>query len=175
MPGRIVMLRAVNVGGATLPMADLREIAEDLGATQVRTYIASGNLLCRPPGDPADFDRALEAAVQVRFGFHRECISRTVEELQSALEAHPFEVVEPRLSHLYFLLAEPTEAAVDALAAQDWGGDEVAVIGRDLHIRYATGVAGSRLTAPRIAKALGVQGTGRNIATVRKLIELARP
>lgn len=173
MPSRVVLIRAVNVGGATLPMADLRDIAEDLGATQVRTYIASGNLLCRPPGDPAAFDRGLERAIQVRFGFHRECISRAVEELRTALEAHPFDVVEPRLSHIYFLLAEPTRAAADALATQDWGGDQVEVIGRDLHIRYAGGVAGSRLTAPRIAKALGVQGTGRNVATVQKLIDLA--
>ena len=53
MSGRIHLLRAVNVGGAKLPMAELREVAASLGATDVRTYIASGNLICDPPGDPA--------------------------------------------------------------------------------------------------------------------------
>ena len=58
---RVHLLRAVNVGGAKLPMAELREVAAGLGATDVSTYIASGNLICTPPGDPADFDRQLEA------------------------------------------------------------------------------------------------------------------
>ncbi len=47
---RVHLLRAVNVGGATLPMAELRELAADLGASDVRTHIASGNLLCTPTG-----------------------------------------------------------------------------------------------------------------------------
>ncbi len=169
---RVHLLRAVNVGGATLPMAELRDLAADLGATEVRTYIASGNLLCEPPGDPAEFDRALEAAVETRFGFFREVVSRSVDELQQALADHPFDVVKPKLSHVYFLLEKPTAAAVTAFEADDWG-DDVTVVGRDLHIRYADGVAGSRLTPARIKKALGHHGTGRNVQTIAKLVELA--
>ena len=62
---RIVLLRAVNVGGAKLPMADLRAIAGDLGATAVETYIASGNLVCTLPARTRfdAFDRALESAI----------------------------------------------------------------------------------------------------------------
>lgn len=170
---RIHLLRAVNVGGAKLPMAELRDLASGLGATEVSTYIASGNLLCTPPGDPAGFDRALEQAVQERFGFFREVVSRDVDELRRALQAHPFEVVEPKFSHVYFLLAEPAPDAIEAFEGTDWGGDEVRVVGRDLHIRYSDGVAGTKLTAARIAKLLGHHGTGRNLLTVAKLVELA--
>ncbi|KQP26995.1 DUF1697 domain-containing protein [Aeromicrobium sp. Leaf272] len=170
---RIHLLRAVNVGGAKLPMAELRDLASGLGAADVSTYIASGNLLCTPPGDPATFDRALEQAVQERFGFFREVVSRDVDELRAALQAHPFEVVEAKFSHVYFLLAEPAPDAVQAFESTDWGGDEVRVIGRDLHIRYSDGVAGTRLTPARIAKLLGHHGTGRNLLTVAKLVELA--
>ena len=170
---RVHLLRAVNVGGATLPMADLRALATGLGATDVTTYIASGNLLCTPPGDPADFDRALERAVEERFGFFREVVSRDVDELRAALDAHPFEVVDARFSHVYFLLDVPDPAAVQAFEAADWGRDEVHVLGRDLHIRYADGVAGTRLTPARIAKALGHHGTGRNLSTVARLVDLA--
>jgi hypothetical protein len=87
MTTRIVLLRAVNVGPAQLPMADLRAIATDLGATDVRTYIASGNLVADVPGDPAAFDRALEQAVEQRFGFFRDVISRTPEQVRAALDA----------------------------------------------------------------------------------------
>jgi uncharacterized protein (DUF1697 family) len=175
---RVLLIRAVNVGGATLPMAELRELATDLGATDVATYIASGNLLCRPPGGSAEFDRALEQAIEARYGFSREVISRTPQELRAALTAHPFDIVETRYSYLYFLTGKPAAGVARAfearVAAGDYGHDEARVIGSDLHVRYRDGAGKSRLDAKAIARALGVQGTGRNLDTVRKLIDLAR-
>jgi len=38
-------------GTAKLPMAELRALATELGATELQTYIASGNLIATPPGD----------------------------------------------------------------------------------------------------------------------------
>jgi len=166
-----VLLRAVNVGGATLPMAQLRAIAEELGATDVSTYIASGNLICAPPGDPAAFERALEAEIQARFGFFREAISRTPVQLQAALDAYPFDQAEPKWCHLYCLTAAPTPQASAALQAK--AAEDIAVIGRDLHIHYRHGVGESTLTAPLIHRTLGVVGTGRNLATVKALITRA--
>jgi uncharacterized protein (DUF1697 family) len=170
---RVVFIRAVNVGGAKLPMAELRELAAGLGATDVSTYIASGNLLCSPPGKAADFDRALESAIKDKYGYFREVISRTPAQLQAALDKHPFEIVEDRFSYVYFLTAKPTAKAVKDFHAKNFKGDEVQVIGDDLHIRYRDGAGRSDLDAKAIAKALGVQGTGRNLNSVRKLIALA--
>ncbi|RLV57158.1 DUF1697 domain-containing protein [Aeromicrobium phragmitis] len=173
MAERIVLLRAVNVGGAKLPMQRLREIAADLGARDVSTHIASGNLLCTPPGDPAEFDRALEARIEAEFGFFREAISRTPAELRQALDAYPFEVVEPKLAHIYFLASTPAPDAVADVASRDLGPDLAQVIGRDLHVRFADGAAASKLTAPFVARVLGVPGTARNLRTVAALVEKA--
>ncbi|MGH7241504.1 MAG: DUF1697 domain-containing protein, partial [Candidatus Saccharimonadales bacterium] len=42
----IVLFRGINVGGKNkLPMADLKQCLEQLGYTNVSTYIASGNAL----------------------------------------------------------------------------------------------------------------------------------
>lgn len=172
MARRVVLLRAVNVGGAKLPMADLREVAEQLGATDVSTFIASGNLLC-DVDDPDAFDRALERAIEERFGFFREAISRSPDELREALAAHPFEISdEKKWHHVYFLLRPPAPEQVDALLAKGLP-DQLSVIGRDLHIRYADGVANTKLTPALILKTLGSHGTGRNLNTVEKLIALA--
>ena len=168
---RVWLLRAVNVGGARLPMAELREIAESLGATGVSTYIASGNLFADPPGDPDEFARALEAAIERRFGFFREVIPRTPTELRAALDAYPFDRSQPTYSHVYFLSGEPSADAAQALSERQ--REEVAVIGSDLHIRYGDGVAGAQLTTRMIHRTLGVVGTGRNIDTVAKLAALA--
>jgi uncharacterized protein (DUF1697 family) len=42
----IALLRAVNVGGTgKLPMSELKAMCEELGFGDVRTYIASGNVV----------------------------------------------------------------------------------------------------------------------------------
>ncbi|MBD0860633.1 DUF1697 domain-containing protein [Gordonia sp. zg691] len=173
MTRRIVLIRAVNVGGATLPMAQLRELAADLGAADISTFIASGNLICTPPGDAARFDRALETSIEKRFGYFREVISRTPDQVRAALEAHPFEIVDDKYSYVYFLAGTPDADKAAAFEQKDFGDDALRVIGEDLHIRYADGAGRSKLTAPAIARGLGVQGTGRNLRTVRTLLDLA--
>lgn len=173
MSTRIVLLRAVNVGGAQLPMADLRAIAAELGATDVSTYIASGNLIADVPGDPEAFDRALEKAVEERFGFFREVISRSPAEVVAALEAHPFEVVEPKFSYVTFLAGEPSAEAIAKAGTYETHDDRWQVIGTEMHIRYANGAGRPEMKSDAIGRALGVPGTARNLNTVRKLIELA--
>ncbi|GAA3705118.1 DUF1697 domain-containing protein [Gordonia hankookensis] len=173
MPRRVVLIRAINVGGAKLPMADLRAMAAELGATKVSTYIASGNLLCDPPGAVDEFDRALEAAITERFGYAREVISRSRDDLAAALADHPFAVVDPKYSYVYCLTGTPDAAKIAEFEKRPFGDDEFTVIGDNLHIRFDGGAGGSKLTAPVIAKGLGVQGTGRNLKTVRTLIDLA--
>lgn len=173
MSRRLLFLRAVNVGGAQLPMAELRRIAEELGASEVSTYIASGNLLCIPPsGDPAVFDRAIEKAVEKQFGFFREVISRSRDEVAAALDAHPFEVVEPKFSYVSFLSGVPSKAGLEAAADVPTHDDEWQVIGSDLHIRYAAGAGRAYLDDKKLYRKFGVVGTSRNLNTVRKLLDL---
>lgn len=170
---RIILLRAVNVGGANLPMAELREIMGGLGARNVRTYIASGNAVCELDGDPDAFDRALERALETKYGFFRESISRTPAELATALAAHPFEVVEARFSYVTFLTAAPTAAAIEKARSYQTGRDVWEVVGRELHIRYHSGAGRPEMRADAIGRALGVPGTARNLNTVRALVDLA--
>ncbi len=171
---RIVLIRAVNVGGtARLPMADLREMAESLGATDVSTYIASGNLICTPSADPVGFDLALQTAIEERFGFVRDVISRSRREVLDALAAHPFEVVSPKSSYVSFLTRAPSSEAVAAASAIPTMDDRWEVIGRDQHIRYAVSAGQPQMNTVSISRALGVAGTARNLLTVQKLIELS--
>ncbi len=173
MAKRIILLRAVNVGPAQLPMAQLRGIAEDLGATNVSTYIASGNLIADVPGEAAEFDRALEKAIEQEFGFFRESISRTPAQVRQALEAHPFTVDEPKYSYVTFLLEAPTAEAIAKAETYETGADQWSIIGNEMHIKYANGAGRPEMKADSIGRALKVPGTARNLNTVKKLIELA--
>jgi len=107
----VFLFRAVNVGGtAKLLMADLRALATELGASEVQTYIASGNLIATPPGDPNAFARELERALETRFGFTHKVIARDALALRTARDAHPFTIVDPRFSYLV-----PLSAASDTV------------------------------------------------------------
>lgn len=154
-------------------MAELRELASGLGATEVATFIASGNLVCVPPGAPAAFDRALETAVQERFGFFREVISRTPDELAASLAAFPFERTTPKFSYLHVLLAPPAREVAEEFNSADFGADRARVIGDVVHIAYAQGAGVSKLTNQMLVRRLRVQGTARNLDTIAKLVELA--
>ena len=120
---RILFIRAVNVGGARLPMAEFRSWLTELGASDARTYIASGNAVVSITGDPGAFDRTVEAELTRRYGYVREVISRSPAEVRGALEAHPFEVVEPKYSYVTFLTAAPTPDAVESARAVPRGDD----------------------------------------------------
>ena len=81
----IALVRGVNVGGHNqLPMARLRAIAEELGHTEVRTYIQSGNLVfgsrARSAGAVA---RGLEERITAVTGLDAPVIVRSRDELTS--------------------------------------------------------------------------------------------
>ncbi|MGY6497766.1 MAG: DUF1697 domain-containing protein [Microcella sp.] len=165
------LLRAVNVGGtAKLPMAELRALAADLGATGVSTYIASGNLLCTPPGDVAAFVGALEDAIEQRFEFRREVIARSLTALRTARDAHPFDIANPAFSYITSLTAAPSEADVRSASGVPRGDDEWTVIGSELHVRYERGASQAGINTDALLRRLGVTGTARNLRTVNELV-----
>ncbi len=139
----------------------------------MRTYIASGNAVLDVPGDPAVFDRAVEDAVERRYGFRRDVVSRTPAEVADALAAHPFEVADPRFSYVSFLLEAPGPEGVAAAAEVPTGEDRWQVVGRELHLRFADGMGRATLDVDRLHRRLGVAGTARNLRTVRALVDLA--
>ncbi len=165
----VFLFRAVNVGGtAKLPMAELRALATELGASAVQTYIASGNLIAAPPGDPLAFARELEDQVEARFGFRREVIVRDAAALRAARDAHPFVIVDPSHSYLVPLAAAPADPTTAADVPT--GDDEWALVGTDLHVRYAHGAGRAELDLARLLRTLGVVGTARNLRTVDALL-----
>ncbi|WP_439564782.1 DUF1697 domain-containing protein [Microcella sp.] len=167
----VFLVRAVNVGGtAKLPMAELRALAAELGATEVQTYIASGNLIATPPGDPLAFARDLEDQVEARFGFHREVIVRDSAALRAARDAHPFVIADPAFSYLVPLTSPPADST--AAAEVPSGADQWALIGDNLHVRFANGAGRAELDLTRLLRALGVAGTARNLRTVDALLGL---
>ena len=72
----LILLRGINVGGKNkVPMASLRALLEELGYSNVVTYIASGNVLLSSDRKPADIKRQIEEALPKAFRLDSELIA----------------------------------------------------------------------------------------------------
>lgn len=67
----VALLRGINVGGNNkVSMPDLRTVFQDLGFTNVSTYINSGNVIFESSEmNPAKLVQVCEVAIEKRFGF----------------------------------------------------------------------------------------------------------
>jgi uncharacterized protein (DUF1697 family) len=169
----VVLLRAVNLGARNkVPMAQLRSLLEESGFRDVRTYIASGNVLLDGPRSGATVARELERIVAAEFGVETTAIVRKPAELASLVGAHPFGRDTSR-SQVVFLAGKPTAEAAARLAEADHSPDRGIVVGKDVYVQYGAGAQNARLSAARLERLLGVQATHRNWRTVCALAELA--
>ena len=163
----IALLRAVNVGGTgKLPMSELRRLCEAAGFRDVRTYIASGNVVFRTAASPHRAKAALEQQLQAYAGKPVGVVLRTPAELASVLDDNPFPAAAGnRLVILFFDAALPA----DVLAAVRHQVDEALHVGkREIYVHYGDGMSQSKLVIPAAS-----EGTGRNLNTVRKLLMLS--
>ena len=82
----VALLRAVNVGGTgKLPMADLREMCERIGFINVRTYIASGNVVFASASSASEVQTDLEGALAEYGGKPVGVVVLTPEEMATVL------------------------------------------------------------------------------------------
>lgn len=170
----VALLRAVNLGARNkVPMAELRTLLAEAGYGDVRTYIASGNVLLDGPRGRSAVAGELERLIADAFNVRTTAVMRTQKELAAVVAGHPFGT-DTSQSHVVFLASEPGSKAAKQLAAADPSPDRALLAGADVYLHYPAGVQGSRLSAARLEKLLGLPGTHRNWRTVVKLAELAR-
>ena len=163
----IAFLRAVKVGGTgKLPMSELRRICSGLGFTDVRTYIASGNVVLGSDDGKMAIKAALEAALEAFSGRKVDVIVRTAAEIRDVLDANPFPDANP--SHTLVTLLDEA-VADDALESAAGQANEKVVLGeKAIYVYYPDGMSRSKLRIPAARR-----GTARNINTIRRMVELS--
>jgi uncharacterized protein (DUF1697 family) len=163
------LLRGINLGSKRrIAMGDLRELMAELGYTDVRTVLASGNVVFTGP--KKDAERRIEAALHERFGFAVDVILRTMDELHAVVADDPFgdEVENPTR---YFVVFLPSEPDLSSLEGIDFAPDAFAANGREIYAWCPEGMQNSRLMKALGKPGLGPTATVRNMATVKKLLE----
>ena len=174
----VALLRGINVGGNTLiKMAALKECVEAIGHTDVRTYIASGNVLFESKErSGAKLDAQFERAIEKAFGLPVRVVVRSGTEIRRIAESVPKPWVgdaDLRVTVAYLLRGNDARSIARGLKPKD-GIDELITapgaliwaIRRDAITR-----TGLKLIGTPVYK----QMTLRNLNTTLKLAELVRP
>jgi uncharacterized protein (DUF1697 family) len=174
--GRMVaLLRAVNVGGRKLPMAELRALCAELGWTDVATYIQSGNVVFTAPRKADAVEVVLEEAIARHFGLDVPVIVRSQAEWAKYPGLNPFPQAardEPNKLHILLSKRPPAKDAAETIQARAQAGERVWQSGDALWFHYPEGAGTSKLTPSLIDRAIGSPGTARNYNTVMKLKEM---
>lgn len=174
MPQLVAFLRAINVGGHTVPMSRLRENFESLGLANVETFIASGNVIFEAS---AKNTRTLEAkiarALQAELGYEVATFIRTDKELGEIANYQPFTPaeIESAVALNVAFFAEPLGAQEKyKVLALRTAIDDFHIHGRELYWRCAKKQSQSKFSNAVLEKALGKPCTLRGINTIKKLV-----
>lgn len=165
-------LRGVNVGGVNLKMAEVAEALGDAGFSDVRTILASGNVLLDSRSGVAAVRTKAEAALRERFGYDAWVLAYDLDTVKDIVSAYPFErEVEGHHSYVTFV----TDADVlDELAglADGAGADEK--IARGTGVIYwqvpRTGTLDSTIGKTMGKKRYKSSTTTRNLRTLDKVL-----
>ncbi|OBH87589.1 DUF1697 domain-containing protein [Mycobacterium sp. E2989] len=163
-------LRGVNVGGVNLKMAEVASALTDAGFADVRTILATGNVLLESSARAASVRKKAEAALRERFGYDAWVLVYDLEAVRAIVNAYPFEPeVDGYQSYVTFV-AEP--AVLDELAGLGAADDEK--IARGDGVVYWQVRKGATLDST-IGKTMGKpryksSTTTRNLRTLAKVL-----
>ncbi len=92
----IALLRGINVGGRTIvKMEELKQAFEKLGCNQVKTALASGNVIFETKeSNVTALAQKIEDWLKETFGFKIVVILITSHALQAFVKAHPFKHIK---------------------------------------------------------------------------------
>ena len=176
----IVLLRGINVGGKNkVPMSELKNCLEELGFSNVSTYIASGNVILESDKHPTAIKARIEKSLPSRFKLHSELIKVLVlsrNQLQAVIDNKPKGFGEQPMkyhSDAIFLMDIDSAQVMQVFNPREgvdkvWPGDGVI---------YSQRLSSQR-TKSRLNKIMGTPAyksmTIRNWSTTTKLLEILK-
>lgn len=171
----IALFRGINVGGRhSIKMADLRSLLEDIGLHNVNSYIQSGNVVFRGESiDTAELSEQISMAIADKYDFQPKVLILKKKEFLRIVEANPFPEAESedRRLHLLFLTEEAKNPDIAGLEEVKKDSEQFELTENAFYLYAPEGVGRSKLVS-RIDRLIGVQTTGRNWRTIRKIREM---
>ncbi|ANE47814.1 hypothetical protein SY83_17670 [Paenibacillus swuensis] len=174
----IALLRGINVSGQKMIKMDrLKELFNQLGYLEARTYIQSGNVIFRSESkDTIKISQQIVLGIKNTFDFDVPVVVRTVEDFQRVLEGNPFAeniLEEEGKIYVSFLSDPPVPEHIEILQSFRSPVDEYIVKEKEVYIFCRESYGKSLFSNNFLEKKLKVFATTRNWKTVNSLYEIA--
>lgn len=170
----IAFLRAINVGGHTVKMDQLRALFEGLGLVGVKTFIASGNVLFDARANQAEvLEKKIERHLQKALGYEVPAFLRTPEELAEIVAHEAFsagDIADAWALHVGFARKRLTIQEKRKVMDLRTDVDDFHVHGREIFYLSRVSMAESKFSGAKLEKAIAGPTTLRSMTTLQKLV-----
>jgi uncharacterized protein (DUF1697 family) len=171
----VSFLRAINVGGRRAKMAHLRKLFEALGFFDVKTFIASGNVIFDSETEDTEMlERKIEDHLRESLGYEVATFVRAASELADVTRYQPFDPsdldVEGNSLYIAFLHTPPSAGTEQKLMAFRSEVDDFRIHGREVYWLCRKKMSESSFSGALLEKTMGMPATIRNATTIKKLV-----
>ncbi len=174
----ISILRGINVSGKNLiKMNSLKEMYEDMGFQNVKTYIQSGNVVFQGrETNLMELEELITEGILKRFALNVPVLVQEYSELKSILSLNPF-LNDPKedISKLYtiFLSKSPEKHFAERIDSELYLPDRFYIMERTIYLFCPNGYGNTKLNNNFFENKLGVKATTRNWRTLMELVKMS--
>jgi uncharacterized protein (DUF1697 family) len=153
-----------------MPQSELCATGERLGLKDVKSFIASGNLVFKSNKPSAECSQIVSRAI-ASFGLERPVFTRTIEDLDGIIADNPFPsapISGPTALSVSLFDSDLDKEKIESLL-QYQGPELIRVFPRLIYVHYTEGQARSKISHPAIERKLKQLGTARNMNTIVRM------
>jgi uncharacterized protein (DUF1697 family) len=177
MPKYVAFLRAINVGNHTVKMTDLAELFHELGFTDVKTFIASGNVVFKTPSKKsATLEARIEKHLEKALGYEVPTFIRSIAQLNDVANHKPFPSYDPAKKQntlmVGLLKSQPSSASQNKVLSLRTKGDDFQFQDDILFWLCPPRMMDSKVSMALLEKAVGIPATFRNVNTIQRIVTL---
>jgi len=157
-------------------MAVLQQYFVSCGATKVRTYIQSGNVIFEHHSASAMLRKLLEQHLTRKLGYAVPILIKGAEKFAAIVQANPYETSLPEFGkkmYVCFFENPPSVALIKSIESLVDDDERLVVKGDVGYAYYSNGFSRAKLTSAVIERKLGM-ATLRNWNTVTTLLEMTK-
>ncbi|MBZ4041208.1 DUF1697 domain-containing protein [Flavobacterium hibisci] len=173
----LALLRGINVSGYNMmKMEALKTMLENIGFTNVRTYLQSGNVFVDSNEESASkVGFVIKQEIFKVFGHEVPVVVIAKEDLELCFKNNPFlkeKEVDSKKLYVAFVSIALKKESINDLKISQFKPDEASIDGKRIFIKYAVGAGKTRFDQKYIEKKLNVTATIRNWNTVTNLLNM---
>jgi uncharacterized protein (DUF1697 family) len=171
----VAFLRGINVGGNhMIKMSDLSQLFTSYGLSNVKTFIASGNVLFNSSEeDEKVLTQMIEENLKMTLNYEVRILLRSINEISEIVGRKPFkEVKDMTKKYITFLFKKPViNISLPYLSTKD-GFEIIEITNREIYTVAHPLPNGRYGNLTFIEKEFGTYSTTRNWNTIERILAL---